>query len=314
MSISVVIPVYNSAPILPELVDRLEAVLETLCDNYELVLVNDGSSDDSWKVICKLAENYKWIRGINLMRNYGQHNALLCGIRAARFEITVTMDDDLQNPPEEIPKLLDKLNEGYDVVYGTPEREQHGFLRDIASQVTKISLKTAMGIDTAKMVSAFRAFRANAKDAFALFQGPFVSIDVLLTWGTSSFSSVIVRHDSRQTLVSNYTFRKLIIHAFNMMTGFSTIPLQLASLLGIFVTVFGLSLFLFVLTNYFIRGSVVPGFAFLASMICVFSGTQLLVLGVFGEYLARIHFRTMEKPSYVEKYDTKIGLDEDEDN
>jgi glycosyltransferase involved in cell wall biosynthesis len=298
MSISVVIPVYNSASILPELVGRLEMVLESLCDNYELIVINDGSRDNSWNVICQLAEKYKWIRGINLMRNYGQHNALLCGIKAACFDIIVTMDDDLQHPPEEIPKLLSKLNEGCDVVYGTPERERHGFLRDIASRITKISLKTAMGIDTAEMVSAFRAFRANVKEAFISFQGSFVSIDVLLTWGASSFSYVVVRHDSRKALVSNYTFRKLIIHAFNMMTGFSTIPLQLASLLGVFVTVFGLLLFLFVFINYFIHGSAVPGFAFLASIICIFSGTQLLVLGVFGEYLARMHFRIMERPPY----------------
>ena len=139
MKVSVVIPVYNSSTVLSALVDRLKPVLASHFDTYELILVNDGSSDESWQVIRTLVTKHSWIRGINLMRNYGQHNALLCGIRAVRHEIIVTMDDDLQHPPEEIPKLLQKLNEGYDVVYGTPKQEQHGFLLDIASQLTKPS-------------------------------------------------------------------------------------------------------------------------------------------------------------------------------
>ena len=110
----------------------------------EAILVNDGSRDQSWEIILQLATEYPWIRGINLMRNFGQHNALLCGIRAARREIVVTMDDDLQNPPEEIPAMLAKLAEGYDVVYETPLRESHGLFRDLASQITKLALQGAM--------------------------------------------------------------------------------------------------------------------------------------------------------------------------
>ncbi|MBE3116355.1 glycosyltransferase family 2 protein, partial [Candidatus Bathyarchaeota archaeon] len=115
---SVVVPVYNSESTLQELAARLEIVLKQLCSQYELILVNDGSPDQSWKVILQLTKEYSWITGINMMRNYGQHNALLCGVRAARYETTITMDDDLQHPPEEIIKLLEKLAEGYDVVYG----------------------------------------------------------------------------------------------------------------------------------------------------------------------------------------------------
>jgi glycosyltransferase involved in cell wall biosynthesis len=115
--ISVVIPVYNSELILPLLAKRLEPVLASLAGHYEVLFVNDGSRDQSWKVIQELSRSFPWVRGINLMRNYGQHNALLAGIRAARFDIVVTMDDDLQHPPEEIPKLLAKLHEGFEVVY-----------------------------------------------------------------------------------------------------------------------------------------------------------------------------------------------------
>jgi len=299
MCVSVVIPVYNSASILTELVGRLEMTFESMNDRYELILVNDGSRDKSWNVICNLAETHKWVHGIDLMRNYGQHNALLCGIRNARFDIIVTMDDDLQHPPEEIPKLLNKLNEGYDVVYGTPDYEQHGILRDIASQLTKIALKTTMGAETARMTSAFRVFRKDIRKAFESYQSPFVSIDVLLTWGTTAFASVIVKHHPRNKGKSNYTFAKLVAHAFSMMTGLSTLPLHIASMLGFFVTLFGLIVLTYVILNFLTHGGIVPGFSFLASIITIFAGTQLIVLGIFGEYLARIHFRTMDRPCFI---------------
>ena len=306
-SLSVVIPVYKSASILPLLVERLEPVLNDLSGDYELILVNDGSPDISWNVVRELAETHSWIRGIDLMRNYGQHNALLCGISEARHEVIVTMDDDLQHPPEVLPKLLEHLTEDVDVVYGTPETEQHGFWRDIASQVTKLALQSAMGVDVAKSVSALRAFRTPVRDAFSHYAGSFVSVDVLLTWGTTRFTAVGVPHQSRASGPSNYTFRKLIIHALNMMTGFSTVPLQLASVLGFGSTVFGLMVLVYVIGNWLMIGSVVPGFAFLASTVAIFSGIQLFALGIIGEYLARMHFRVMDRPPFSIRTTTGDG-------
>jgi glycosyltransferase involved in cell wall biosynthesis len=297
--ISVVIPVYRSEAILPELVRRLESVLVAIADDFELVLVNDCSPDRSWDVICDLARQYSWIHHINLMRNYGQHNALLCGIRAVRYDVIVTMDDDLQHPPEEIPKLLAVLAEGCDVAYGTPEQEQHGFGRDVASWLTKIALQNVMGAEIARQVCAFRAFRAQVAKAFAHYEGSFVSIDVLLTWGTNRFASIPVNHKPRQQGVSGYTFRKLITHAVNMMTGFSALPLQFASVVGFVFTLFGIGILFFVLGRYIAYGGSVPGFPFLASIVAVFSGAQLFALGIIGEYLARVHFRSMQKPPYV---------------
>jgi len=297
--ISVVVPVYNGEGTLAELIERLERVLRDISTRFEVVLVNDGSRDRSWDVICKLADQNDWVRGINLMRNYGQHNALLCGINATVYDTIVTMDDDLQHPPEEIPKLLDRLTEGYDVVYGPPEKEQHGFWRDVASRVTKLSLQTVMGAETARNVSAFRAFSAQVCHGFANYRSPFVSIDVLLTWGTTRFAFVPVRHDLRQGGVSNYTFSKLLVHALNMVTGFSVFPLQVASFVGFALTLFGFGLLVYIVGSYLIQGSSVPGFTFLASIICVFSGAQLFALGILGEYLARMHFRMMDRPPYV---------------
>ncbi len=296
-SLSIVIPVYNSAETLENLIARFESALAGY--DIEAILVNDGSRDTSWKMIQQLTEKYNWVRGINLMRNFGQHNALLCGIRAARHEIIVTIDDDLQNPPEEIPKLLAHLTDEIDVVYGTPQQEQHGFWRDMASQITKLVLQHAMGAETARKVSAFRVFRTYLREAFVKYHGPFVSIDVLLTWGTTKFASVPVEHHQRQAGISNYNLRKLITHAVNMMTGFSTLPLQIASLIGFVFTLFGVAILIFVILRYFIQGDVAPGFPFLASIIAIFSGAQLLALGIMGEYLARMYFRMMDRPSYA---------------
>lgn len=157
--LSVVIPAYNSEQSLPVLLEALSVALPTLTAQYEVILVNDGSRDQTWPVITELVARYPWLSGINLMRNYGQHNALLTGIRAARYPVLVTMDDDLEHPPAEIRVLLDKLSEGFDVVYGTPRQQQHGVLRNMASTLTKTMLQTAMGVEAARNVSAFRIFQ-----------------------------------------------------------------------------------------------------------------------------------------------------------
>ncbi|HYO10455.1 MAG TPA: glycosyltransferase family 2 protein [Tepidisphaeraceae bacterium] len=300
--LSVVVPVYNSEATLADLAARLEPVLRAAAaaGAFELILVNDGSRDASWRVISELIARYpSWVRGVDLARNFGQHNALLCGVRAARFNTVVTIDDDLQNPPEEIPKLLARLDQGFDVVYGPPERQQHGMLRDLASSITKMVLQNAMGADTARSISAFRAFRTRLRGAFADYRSPYVNLDVLLTWGTTRFTAVAVRHEPRARGASNYTLRKLMVHALNMMTGFSTWPLRVASLLGFAFTLLGIGVFVFVVARFAVRGTPVQGFPFLASIIAIFSGAQLFALGVIGEYLARIHLRGMERPTYA---------------
>jgi undecaprenyl-phosphate 4-deoxy-4-formamido-L-arabinose transferase len=294
-----VIPVYRAAESLPELHRRLTAVLDGHPGGFEMVFVEDCGGDHSWEVIKTLAAADPRVQGFHMSRNYGQHNALLCGIRAARGKIIITMDDDLQHPPEELPKLLKKLAEGYDVVYGTPQQEQHGFLRDLASRITKLALQNAMGAETARKASALRVFRTELRDAFMDYRSPSISIDVLLTWATTRFSALSVRHELRKYGQSAYTVRKLINHAVNMMTGFSTLPLQMASVMGFVFSFFGFIVLAYVLMRYLILGGSVPGFPFLASIVTIFSGVQLFALGVIGEYLARMHFRTMDRPPYL---------------
>jgi undecaprenyl-phosphate 4-deoxy-4-formamido-L-arabinose transferase len=304
VKLSIVIPVYRSSETLRELHRRIAAALEPIEPSIEIILVEDCGGDDSWQVIEALAQQDRRVRGIKLARNYGQHNALLCGIRAARGELIVTIDDDLQNPPEEIPKMLAKLEQGHDVVYGKPENETHSYLRNQASKITKLALQSAMGAESASKVSAFRVFRTRLRDAFDAYRSPTVNIDVLLTWGTTRFGAVAVRQDERSVGDSGYSFGKLVNHAVNMMTGFSVLPLQIASILGLAFGTVGMGILGYVLWNYLKHGSAVPGFAFLASIISIFSGVQLFALGIFGEYLARMHFRSMERPPYVPLHHT----------
>jgi glycosyltransferase involved in cell wall biosynthesis len=297
--LSVVIPLYNSAEILPHLLERLDAVLPKIACEYEVILVNDGSGDDTWARVQEQIPLHPRLVALNMMRNYGQHNALLAGIRLARYPLCVTMDDDLQNPPEEIPSLLAVLMPQIDVVYGAPRSERHNLARRLASRITKLVLSRSMHVTVAAQVSAFRLFRTALRDAFAAYHGPFVNIDVLLTWGTTRFAAVQVAHDKRAAGTSNYTFGRLIIHAVNMITGFSVLPLQVTSLMGMAMAAFGTIILIYVLGRYLLQGSPVPGFPFLASIITIFSGAQLLSLGIIGEYLWRMYFRVMDRPSYV---------------
>ncbi len=304
--LSVVVPVYNSAETLAELTTRLAKVLPGLVTQYELILVNDGSQDKSWEIILELTRIYPWIRAINLMRNYGQHNALLCGIRSARFDLIVTMDDDLQHPPEEIYKLLAKLAEGYDVVYGIPQRMPHSWWRNLFSVIIKRVLAYVMGVKTVRDFAAFRALRTRLRRAFENYQNPNVLIDVLLSWGTHRFTTTVVNENPRPAGRSNYSLSRLVQYTMVVITGFSTFPLRLASVVGFIFTLFGIGVFLYVVAIYFLVGSM-PGFPFLASLVSLFSGTQLFALGIFGEYLARIFDRSMDRPPYVVEEDLKLS-------
>jgi glycosyltransferase involved in cell wall biosynthesis len=305
-TVSVVVPIYNSERTIEILVDRIANVLATAAARHEIVLVDDGSRDASWDVITRISGVRETVRGVRLMRNYGQHNALLAGIRSAELEVVVTLDDDLQNPPEEIPKLLDRLAEGYDVVYGDSTLRQSDLWRTLAATFTRRILRIAMSEDIAFHVSAFRAFRTQMRDGFAGYRSPFVSIDVLLSWSTTRFAAVSVRHDPRAVGSSNYTLAKLVMHAIDMLTGFSTLPLKLASIVGFALTLFGIGLFVWVVGRYLVLGYSVPGFPFLASTIAIFSGAQLFAIGIIGEYLARMHFRSMGRPDSVVR--SRVGF------
>ena len=299
-TVSVVIPVYRSEESVGLLFEQLADMLPRISEEFEVIFVEDGGGDRSWNIVMELASEHAWVRGFRLMRNFGQHSALLCGIRAAKYDIVVTMDDDLQHPTERIFDLIELVDSGHDVAYGTPIRQRHGILRNIASLLAKWVLQGAMGAETARSISAFRAFRTSLRDSFADYHSPLVNIDVLLTWGTTRFVAIPTPHAPRTLGISNYTFGKLVTHTFNLVTGFSTLPLRLASALGLVMTSLGFVILIYIVfSQLFAFQFEVPGFTFVASLISIFAGAQMLTLGIIGEYLARIHLRSMDKPAYV---------------
>jgi glycosyltransferase involved in cell wall biosynthesis len=299
--VSVVVPTYGNAQGLEPLAIDISKTLQRENRPFEILFVNDGSPDATWDAIKRLNGLHPEIRGINLMRNYGQHNALLAGIFNARQEVVVTLDDDFQTPPTEIPKLLNRLDEGFDLVYGAREKEQHGLVRNLASYLTKWALQHTMRARLARSITSFRAFRSDLMRDYPRSGPPAVFIDALLDWTAQKVTSVPVEHRPRGTGKSNYSWLRLARHAVNMITGLTVVPLQLAVLLGFVTTFFGLCLFVYVLASFFLQGSKVPGFTFLAVVILLFSGVQLCVLGIIGEYLSRIYLRLLGKPAFVIK-------------
>lgn len=298
VGISVVVPVFQSRESLVELCGRIRNVLSN--QDYEIILVDDGSKLETWKVVLNLAHQDEKVIGIRLSRNYGQHSALLAGIRAATYSITVTIDDDLQNPPEEIPRLLTELLEKQlDIVYGRPERVNDKRTRIIGGRVIRILMKTLLGVGQAEAASSFRAFSTRLRDGFSEDMGPNVSIDAVLSWSSNNVGSVIVSHDVRKNGKSNYSFRKLLNFASDTITGYGIVPLQLSTGVGALAIIFGFGLLVFLGIQRLVVESPAPGFTLLASIITIFSGIQLMILGLIGEYLGRMHYRIMRKPSYV---------------
>ncbi|GAA3798903.1 glycosyltransferase family 2 protein [Sphaerisporangium flaviroseum] len=283
-------------------------VLRAASGRHEVILVDDGSPDDTWEVAAELARGVEGVRAIRLSRNYGQHNALVAGVREAECEVVVTMDDDLQHPPEQIPLLLATLEgDRLDLVYGVPREEEHGVLRSFASRSVKAGMSGALGVHGARTISAFRAFRTRLRDGFADLSGPHASIDVALSWTTTRVGAVTVHMNERSQGQSNYTPRLLARHAVNMLVGYSTAPLRAASYLGFLVGVFGLVLGGAVLWRFAVGDTTVPGFTTIASMVALFSSAQLVAMGVLGEYVGRIHGSGMGRPAYVVRERTGAG-------
>jgi glycosyltransferase involved in cell wall biosynthesis len=298
-AMTVVVPAFRSPGTLARLCDELEQHVMPLVEAIEVIFVDDGSGDGTWAAIEHLAATRMYVRGISLLRNYGQHNALLAGLQAVSHALVLTIDDDLQNPPDQVPHMLAALRDDIDLVYGSPRAMPHGAMRNFASQLTKRWMAALLGPEVHARSSAFRLFRAELIAAGDHVNDPFVSIDVLLGWATTRTAVVEVDFAPRELGVSGYTFRRLVRHAFNMITGYSTRPLRIASLLGFGAAVLGFGLLIFVLVRFAVGDADVAGFTFLAAAITLFSGVQLFSLGLLGEYVGRIHFRSMGRPPYV---------------
>jgi undecaprenyl-phosphate 4-deoxy-4-formamido-L-arabinose transferase len=305
-SVSIVVPVYNGAATLPELAERCAKACVAANHPYELILVNDGSRDNSWAVIEGLAARDPAVRGVDLMRNFGQHNAVLAGVRAAANDVIVTIDDDLQHPPESIPMLLDALRPGCDLVYGTPLRQQHSRWRNATAVASKSILRVLGGWGAADRVTDFRAFRTRLRDGFADFSAPSVSFDALLAWTTQSIAYVPVEHHPRRVGASNYRLSSLSEYAATMATTFSLRPLRLATFAGGLCAFGGAAGMVGLAIRDAVTGDALLGPGFVVALIVFFAGLQLLAVGVLGEYVGRAHQRLIAKPTYVVR--STVGL------
>lgn len=313
MNVSVVIPCYRSETTLRSLVEELLVALAQFRDEgllvaSEVILVVDGSPDRTEDLAVRLASEHASVRTVLLRRNFGQHNALVAGIRSAVHEVVVTIDDDRQHPPQEIRKLLAALAKNdVDLVYAVPEVEEHGPFRSFSSRLVKRGLAWA-GVENAEMVGAFRAFRTDLRDGFRESGDPQVNLDVLLSWTTNRVTSVRVAMARRASGASSYNLSRLLRHTANMVTGYGTVPLRMATWLGFAFGAFGIALLIWVLVRFSLGETTVPGFTTLAALVSLFSGAQMVTIGVIGEYLGRQHFRSMRRPMYVVRPDHESSV------
>jgi undecaprenyl-phosphate 4-deoxy-4-formamido-L-arabinose transferase len=298
LQISVVIPVYKAEACLHELYRRLRAALETITTDFEIILVEDCGGDRSWEIIQKLAQVDPRVKGMQLSRNFGQHAATICGFAQSQGHWVVTLDDDLEQSPEDIPALLAKAEQGYALVYGVYPQRAHVFWRNMTSALARYLFKKAIP-QLNDVYTSFRLIDGELAREVCRFESPFSFVDGYLSWLTSNCASVEVGHSARAHGGSNYTFRKLLVHTINIFVTFSDLPLRLASWVGLGSFLIGMFWLCYLLLMKLFGGITASGFTSLMAGIVLFGGIQLFVLGIFGEYLSRINFKTSRKPLYL---------------
>ena len=298
IEISVVVPVYYSENTLTELYRRLKGTLKNLVGNrYELIFVNDGSKDGSWYILKSLAEKDSSVIAVNLTRNFGQHNALMCGFSKASGKYVVTLDDDLQNPPEEIKKLYGKVMEGFEVVYGIFDIKQHSIFKNIGSELVQYIYRKTFNLNI--QITSFRILSLSVIHYILSYDRSFTFLDGLIAWFTTNIGNVTVEHRKRFIGNSGYSLRNLATLALNMLTNFSIVPLQIASMIGFLFSIFGFLFGSYFILKKIIFGIPVSGFTTIIVSIAIFSGVQLLTVGLLGEYIGRIHINISKRPQYA---------------
>jgi len=296
---SVVVPVYNGEGSLEELHKRLSTVFAKMGKSWELIMVNDCSKDSSWGVMEKLAAKRRNIVAIDLTNNFGQHNATMCGLSYARGRRMITMDDDLQNPPEEIPKLAKRIDEGgFNIVYGQFIRKRHGMFRDFASRSVNRVLARITG--HGYTVTSFRMMERQLVEKLVGFKQYNIMIDVAIKdiVGPKSVGHCMVEHHTRAKGRSGYSFGKLFKYAVNMIFNFTLWPLKFATIVGFIFSFFSAVLGVALLYYYFRYGISVSGWTSLILAVSFFSGLILFVLGIMGEYIGRVFLNINQKPQY----------------
>lgn len=301
VDISVVVPVYNEEENIRVLHRRLAETMERLGRSYELVFVDDGSSDRSAGIIAGLAGKDTRTRLIEFNRNYGQHAAVFAGFEHSRGEIVVTLDADLQNPPEEIPRLISKIEEGYDIVGGLRGHRRDSIFRKVPSWLVNRFIARATGVRLKDYGCMLRAYRRMVVDQIVRCNEISSFIPTLATSFARSVTEIEVAHEERRRGKSKYNLRRLLKLNFDLVTGFSLFPIQLISALGIIIALLGMAFGLFLFIRRVFHGPEVEGVFTLFALLFVFVGIQLLAMGLIGEYIGRIYAEVRNRPRYVIK-------------
>jgi len=303
---SIVIPVYNGNKYLNELYNRISSTFKNTKDGYEIIFVDDGSKDNSWKVLEDIKKNDEQIKIIKLSKNFGQHNATLCGLRNSEGEYIITLDQDLQHPPEEIHKLINKIKKGYSLVYGDYNSKKHNWFRNIGSRLTNKIISDIT--KTKNSLTSFRIIKKEIVNQIIKCENPVVIIDILFSEVISSkeIGFCKVSHLKNAFNESNYGFIKLLKVSLNMTFNHTISLLRIASVLGILISLFSFTMGIFYLIKFLVIGTSAEGFTAIILSILFFSGIILLVLGIIGEYLTRIYLIINKKPQYIVR--RKLGL------
>lgn len=298
--LSIVIPVFNEEENLPELNRRLLAVIEQLPYQAEVIYVDDGSTDRSWLLIQKFHEDRpELVRGLQFIRNFGQHPAIFAGFQAARGQVVVTLDADLQNPPEEIPRLVAKLEEGYDIVGGWRENRHDSFFRRLPSAIINWLMSRVTGVHLRDYGCMLRAYRREVVNSINQCQESTSFIPALANTFARRIAEIPVGHAERTKGKSKYNLVKLIRLNFDFMTGFSHLPIHAVGFLGLLIAIAGLGFGLYLLIRRFWLGPEVEGVFTLFAILFVFVGLQTFGLALIGEYVGRIYREVRHRPRFV---------------
>ncbi len=298
--VSVVIPVYNEEENLPELARRLFATLDTQPYSYEIIFVDDGSADRSWEIICRLHQEHpEKVRGLQFIRNFGQHPAIFAGFQAVHGQVIVTLDADLQNPPEEIPKLVAKIEEGYDTVGGWREIRQDSFFRRLPSAFINWLMSKVTGVYLRDYGCMLRAYRRSVIDSINQCHESTSFIPALANSFARRITEVPVQHAERTRGQSKYSLVKLIRLNFDFMTGFSHLPIHFVGVTGLLIALAGLGFGVFLMLRRLWVGPEVEGVFTLFAILFVFAGLQMFGLALIGEYVGRIYREVRHRPRFV---------------
>lgn len=295
--VSIVVPVYGSAPILPHLT---QAIAESLGgERYEVILVHDCGPGDAWSVIRTLSEQDPQVRGVNLRRNVGQHNAIMAGLKIARGKIIVTMDDDLQHAPSDIPLLCHKIEEGFDVCYAQFRNREHALWKRLGSKLNDRLACILLDKPRDLYLSPFRAMRDVVRDEVVQYAGPSVYLDGLILSVTGNIAKVNVDHHARLEGRGAYSLVRSISLLLRMSTITSVAPLRLATLAGFGFAMLGALLVIVFVVQRFTLNAMPVGWSSIMVTALVLGGVQLMALGILGEYLGRIFLEVRKRPQFV---------------